>query len=583
MKRIIAILVFAIGFSSFAQVGIGTTNPQGALDITSSNMGLVLPRVPSLESITDGQGNPPVDGTIVYDISREKTCQRIQGKWLCTGFETGSLTPTTTHEIPTDTEDIVYVKASNTGTSNDNFGNAISISDDGMYLAVGAVFEDSNATGINGDESNNNSSNSGAVYLYVRSGTTWSQQAYIKASNTDASDFFGISVSLNNDGSRLAVGAYSEDSNATGINGDQTNNSSGNSGAVYVFSRSGTTWTQEAYIKASNTGSSDLFGNQVALDDTATRLVVSASSEDSNATGINGDETNNSASSSGAVYVFVRSGTTWAQEAYIKASNTEASDIFGDRLTISGDGTRIGVGAYRESSNATGINGDESDNSTSSSGAVYLFSRSGTTWSQEAYIKASNTEANDYFGRAVSLDQDGDTLVVGAYLEDSDATGIGGDESNNNALTSGAAYVFSRSGTTWSQQAYIKSSNSEAGDAFGVSMSLSGSGDALVVGATGEDSIDSGIDGDETDNTGTSSGAGYVFTRTGGVWTQAHYLKASNVNLSDSFGNQTTISNDGTYICVSAPNEDSNATGINGDQTDNSVSASGAAYIITPF
>jgi hypothetical protein len=160
--------------------------------------------------------------------------------------------------------------------------------------------------------------------------------------------------------------------------------------------------------------------------------------EDSNATGVNGTQSDNSADASGAAYVFVRSGTTWSQQAYLKASNTGASDKFGYSVAIAGD--TVVVGAYLEDSNATGVNGDGSNNSAINSGAAYVFVRSGTTWSQQAYLKASNTGANDLFGFLVAIS--GDTVVVGAYGEASNATGVNGTQSDNSASSAGAAYVF---------------------------------------------------------------------------------------------------------------------------------------------
>jgi hypothetical protein len=104
---------------------------------------------------------------------------------------------------------------------------------------------------VNGDQSNNDSQQSGAAYVFVRSATSWSQQAYLKASNTGVVDYFGVSVSVSDDA--VVVGASLEDSNATGVNGDQNNNSATSAGAAYVFVRSGTNWSQQAYLKASNT------------------------------------------------------------------------------------------------------------------------------------------------------------------------------------------------------------------------------------------------------------------------------------------------------------------------------------------
>ena len=198
---------------------------------------------------------------------------------------------------------------------------------------------------------------------------------YVKASNTGVGDAFGYSVALSADGNTLAVGAIGEDSNATGVNGNQAGNSSPASGAVYVFSRSGSTWVQQAYVKASNTGADDQFGLSVALSADGNTLAVGARSEDSNAIGIGGDQTNNSAGQSGAVYVFSRSGSTWSQQAYVKASNTGASDFFGGQVALSADGNTLAVGATNENSNATGIGGDQTNNSGSgvNSGAVYLY------------------------------------------------------------------------------------------------------------------------------------------------------------------------------------------------------------------
>ena len=111
---------------------------------------------------------------------------------------------------------------------------SVNLSNDGNILAVGALSEDSCATGINGDQTDNGCNDSGAVYIFKRTGTIWSQQTYIKASNTDVGDGFGI-VSLSNDGNTLAIAASSEDSCATSINGDQTNNGCSVAGAVYVY------------------------------------------------------------------------------------------------------------------------------------------------------------------------------------------------------------------------------------------------------------------------------------------------------------------------------------------------------------
>ena len=160
--------------------------------------------------------------------------------------------------------------------------------------------------------------------------------------------------------------------------------------------------------------------------------------KDSNATSANGNQADNSAGGSGAVYVFRRTGSGWAQEAYLKASNTDADDQFGYSVSVSGD--TLAVGAHREDSNATSANGNQTDNSASDSGAVYVFRRTGSGWAQEAYLKASNTDADDWFGYSVSVS--GDTLTVGAPFESSNATSANGNQTDNSASDSGAVYLF---------------------------------------------------------------------------------------------------------------------------------------------
>jgi len=464
-----------------------------------------------------------------------------------------------------------YLKASNTGDF-DLFSASVAISGD--TVVVGAHQEDSGATGVNGDQSDGSVPQAGAAYVFARSGGTWTQQAYLKASNTGStSDWFGISVAVS--GGTVVVGAVGEDSNATGVNGNQADNNGVNSGAAYVFVRSGGTWTQQAYLKASLNGISDSFGTAVAIS--GDTIVVGASAEDSNTTGVNGNQADNSTTDSGAAYVFVRSGGAWTHQAYLKASNTGASDNFGQRLAVSGD--TLVVGAWQEDSNATGVNGDQTNNSATDSGAAYVFERSGSTWTQQAYLKASNTDPSgaaitDLFGWSVAVS--GDTVVVGAYQEDSSATGVNGNQANNDIGNSGAAYVFVRSGGVWTQQAYLKASNTGSLDLFGYSVAVSG--DTVLVGAYNEASNATGVNGNQADNSATQTGAVYVFARNGVTWTQVAYLKSSTTG-SDAFGYFLALSGDSAVI--GARNEDSNATGVNGDQTNNSSTESGAAYVFT--
>jgi hypothetical protein len=246
------------------------------------------------------------------------------------------------------------------------------------------------------------------------------QRAYVKASNTGAYDYFGTSIALSADGSTLAVGALGEDS----AGGDQADESLVQSGAVYVFQRRGKTWIQQAYLKAGNAGSGDFFGTSVALSADGSTLAVAAPWEASAATGIDGDETDDSAPGAGAVYVFQRRGKTWSQEAYLKASNTDADDNFGFDISLSADGSTLAVGVPWEDSAATGVGGDQADDS------------------------AGNAAAYDFFGYTVALSSDGSTLAASATAEDSAAIGVGGDPADDSAMDAGAVYVLARTGAT---------------------------------------------------------------------------------------------------------------------------------------
>ena len=502
-------------------------------------------------------------------------------------------------------EAISYVKASNPGAK-DYFGYSVSLSAAGTTLAVGAYSEDSSARGVRGDGTNNDKKNSGAVYVFVRTGDKWGEQAYIKASNTGTWDYFGRSVSLSAAGTTLAVGAYFEDSSARGVGGDGTNNDKKNSGAVYVFVRTGDKWGEQAYIKASNTGTWDNFGRSVSLSAAGTTLAVGAYLEDSSARGVGGDGTNNDKEGSGAVYVFVRDGDKWTEQAYIKASNTGTWDYFGYSVSLSAAGTTLAVGAILEDSSARGVGGDGTNNDKKYSGAVYMFVRDGDKWGEQAYIKASNTRADDRFGYSVSLSAAGTTLAVGAYWEDSSTRGVGGDginnevgdsnvfskfgnwagnlfsgndQTNNDERDSGAVYVFVRTGDKWTEQAYIKASNTGAWDYFGYSVSLSADGTTLAVGAYREDSSARGVGGDGTNNDERDSGAVYVFVRDGDKWTEQAYIKASNTGAWDFFGYSVSLSAAGTTLAVGAYSEDSSARGVGGDGTNNDEEYSGAVYI----
>tara|TARA_R110002167_G_scaffold26214_4_gene90408 strand:- start:1894 stop:3993 length:2100 start_codon:yes stop_codon:yes gene_type:complete len=471
---------------------------------------------------------------------------------------------------------IGYFKSSNT-TFNQYFGTDVAFSDDGKTLVVSARGEDSDATGINGDQNNRNKLGSGAAYVFANNDGVWSQQAYLKPSNTDDQDAFGNSITLSGDGNTLAISSL-DDSNASGINGDQTNNSAQSSGAVYVFERANNTWRQQAYIKASNSERNDNFGSSLSLSTDGNTLAIGAESEDSNSIGINEDQSNNDALQSGAVYIFERINQTWTQHSYVKASNTDSNDKFGNDLSLSGDGHTLAIGAYSERSNSTGINSDQTNNNAYSSGAVYIFHKSNNVWSQEAYLKASNAEAGDFFGQSLTISEDGNILATSAYQESSNAIGVNGNEGNNDAANAGAVYIFQRASGVWTQEAYLKSSNTEANDQFGHDLSLSKNGEILAVSSFQEDSESRGIEGDQTNNVDINSGAVYVFINKDQAWSQLAYIKASNTDSNDHFGVSISLAGDGNTLAVGADLEDGWESGIGGSQT-NLMGETGAVYL----
>lgn len=416
-----------------------------------------------------------------------------------------------------------YLKASNaqsrTGGLNpdttprdrpDTFGiNTIAASADGGIVAVGATGEDS---GVIGDQADNSALDAGAVYVYFNDSSGWRQSAYVKASTPGAEDYFGGEIVLNRAGNVMVVGAVAEDSNATGINGDQNDNSMTNAGAVYAFARvAPDTWEQTAYIKASNTNSRTRFGDCLALSDDGTMLAVGSPLEASNAKGVGGDQANRDATGAGAVYIYTAQGGAWAQQVYIKASNTAANDEFGCGLAFNADATLLAVGAPLEDSAATGVNNDENSDAAPDSGAVYLFGRDGGAWSQRAYIKASNTRGADKFGQVVRLNTDGTRLLVTAPNSDGAAPGVNPAQDDVAVPDVGAAYLFQHDGAVWRQQAFIKPSNGDAVDHFGWKADMSADGAVIAIGSALEDSSAIGVDSDQTKDDAVNSGAVYVF------------------------------------------------------------------------
>lgn len=434
-------------------------------------------------------------------------------------------------------EAVGYFKASNTDAG-DRFGN-VAISDDGTILAVGASGEDSAATGVDGDQHNDGGSldEFGAVYLFVRDEQGWSQQAYLKPSQNWPGGFFGSNLALAGDGNTLVASggplvyvfvrdpmthAWSEQAVVPVIASSLAISQEGdtlaigdatvgfNVGAVHLFVREDQNWTEQGLLLADNSATNDQFGRAVALSSDGNTLAVGAPYH----------------AEMGAVYMFVRDTDAWTQYAQLDASNPGQWDEFGGSVALSGDAETLVVGAIGEDSGASGVDGSQGDDfppntspyeKTLGPGAAYVFVREDQNWSQQAYLKASNSGANDCFGDSVAVSDDGDILAVAAPLEDSLATGVGG-EQNDQLPDAGAVYVFVRSTDGWTGPIFVKPPYPTISGWFGGNLSARGSrvaltadGSSLAVGSTGERSAATGVGGNQLDDGLANAGAVYLY------------------------------------------------------------------------
>ncbi|MGX9417535.1 hypothetical protein ACWU4D_09310 [Vibrio sp. WJH972] len=434
-------------------------------------------------------------------------------------------------------EQTAYLKADNAGVR-DYFGYSLALNEDGSTLAVGAYNQNNQSYDqVINDLGNYVAYGDGAVYLYEKTNNGWGKTDYLQASNREKRDNFGWSLALNASGDILAVGANLENSSAKGVQNNGTNitennNDANNSGAVYLFGKADNyLWEQTTFLKASNSDKGDQFGRSVALSSDGKTLAVGSFREDNSTSVLDNDVTDfvsgveADVKDYGAVYLFVSDENgNWAQDAYIKASNIGASDLFGYSVSLNSNGTRLAVAAHHEGSSVNGIVTDITEQMTYDnddavkSGAVYMFDYINNSWTQTAYIKASNTGEDDRFGKAVVLSSDGNTLAVGANQEDNSISGIVSDISeqmNDDATDVGAVYLFSHTDGNWEQSAYIKASNSEEEDNFGIGLSMNEDGSILVVGAPHEGTSATGVisDGSELDSTrdALNSGAVYIY------------------------------------------------------------------------
>lgn len=398
--------------------------------------------------------------------------------------------------------EVDYLKPRVPGAS-DRFGSTVATAPG--FAAVGAASEDSSAVGINGTPDDDSLESAGAAYVFESAA---SEPTYVKPAHASAALFFGSSVAASGD--TLVIGAPGDDSSLAGVNVDPTDTGAEQSGAVFVFVRDGSSWVQQAYIKAGVPQAFNHFGRTVAID--GDTLVVGSPDDD------------DVARQSGGAYVFVRSaGGVWSQQAHLKAPVPADGAMFGSSVAIDGDLIVVGTPWAKADT-------------------AHVFARQGTAWSHRNALAASTlSETTTGFGMAVAIRDgviavsapfadvrsDGEIVeLAGAvHLFDTDGQQLAtlspepraqgqfgralaldaGRLVASRSLTEDVA-VFEQRGADWEHVARLQSLYSEGGDQFGSSLGLAG--DRLIVGAPRESS---GVVDRPTDNTAPEAGAAYLF------------------------------------------------------------------------
>lgn len=407
------------------------------------------------------------------------------------------------------------------------FGKSVAMSKDGTTMAVGVGVRPTSA-----DYLYNNS----AVHIYVKSGSTWTLQQVLNtttsvnySTSVQALGMFGLALS--SDGNTLIAGAPS-----TG--GFQF----GSSGAVVVFTRSGTTWTQQG----TPIYSSDIYfvspgpaqGWSVAVSDDGDTLAF----------GGPGNTNGSTSKSEGGTWVYTRSGSTWT---------AQGGRLYGTGASATGPGSKQGYSISLSSDGNTLAIGGNGDNAYT--GAVWIFTRSGTTWTQQgskltgtsqlgtSSWSGGSNENDGGFGCSVSLSSDGNTLAVGAY----------GDNTNI-----GAVWVYTRSGSTWSIQGSKMIPSGYTGTPrIGNSVSLRPDGNTLFVGGYRDNS---------------DKGAIWVYTRSGSTWTQQTKITSSKTNVY--FGQSISGQNTSTFVTSTKDGVTSDNRTVTGTGSIFTFSGSGASW-----
>ena len=384
---------------------------------------------------------------------------------------------------------------------------------------------------------------------------------YFKSNTSDIQDQFGAAVALSGDGTTMAVCAPNEESGLTGINADESDNSSDNAGAVYIYVDAGNNnWSQQAYIKADSVAVDDRFcGLHLYRPRAALRGLALSDDGNTLAVGASGAE---------AVYVFERSGSSWSQVQKLTAEYADDGDLFGQSIDMNDDGSKIIIGAPYEDCRGVGINScDGSNDSDYNYGAAYLFDKDAMTgdWSQTLYIKNPIRETGSWFGYSVAMADDGETFAVSEFFgENLPAT--------SGQLDSGLVHIYNYDtmGDTWTADTNALDADNRSSYArFGTAMDFNADGTMLAVGAFAEDSAFTGIEGllafTIEDNNG--AGAAYVFERADklSAWSQMMYVKPEYLGIAQAFGIAIELSDDGSDLFVGASGDGALDRGLNGD------------------
>ncbi len=351
------------------------------------------------------------------------------------------------------------------------FGSAVDT--DGTTLVVGAP-------GFPGAAGNG----SGAVFIYIRSASGWTQQQQIEASDAAAFDGFGTSVAV--DGDRLIVGSPFDDTLA-GVD----------AGSAYVFERTGSTWTQEQKLEDITPNAGNEFGTAVDISGTTA------------AVGAPGDRSGTF--DSGTVSVFTRSGTTWSLQATLVATDNATGDAFGSAVVLEGDTALVGAPDKAGGPFVLGA------------GAAYVFTRSASLWSQDQKLLPGNVGTDSHFG--ISIDLSGDQLIVGADMDD-----------NNVGQNVGGAFVYEGGGATpWVLDVELTPGDGANGDGFGADVAIRD--DVAVVGSVNDITV-----------RGSETGSTYVFERRQSSWRQAQKILATDGGGSDQFGYRIALEGNDLFV-----------------------------------